>query len=62
MHNIGYKPKLTWLSYMTIATVPNPHNQIAQAFQCIGEGSKEYCTGHRDGAIQPKKIIEQGMI
>jgi hypothetical protein len=46
---------------MTIATVPNPHNQIAQAFQCIGEGS-EYCTGHRDGAIQPKKIIEQGMI
>jgi hypothetical protein len=46
--------------FLTNATVPNPHNQIAQAFPCVGDGSKEYCAGYRDGAIQAKEDYRAG--
>jgi hypothetical protein len=40
-------------------TVLQQH-QIAQAFPCVGDGTKEYCTGYHDGAIQAHRDYNTG--
>jgi hypothetical protein len=34
--------------------------QTAQAFPCIGNSGKEYCTGYHDGAIQAHRDFKTG--
>ena len=37
-------------------TILQQYNQTAQAFPCIGNGGKEYCTGYHDGQFKPIEI------
>jgi hypothetical protein len=37
-----------------------PHYQTARAYPCIGDGTKEYCTGYHDGAVQAYRDYKIG--
>jgi hypothetical protein len=37
---------------MISATITVLQHQTAQAFPCVGDSVKEYCTGYHNGAIQ----------
>jgi hypothetical protein len=44
----------------TSITLLLQHYQTAQAFPCVGDSAKEYCTGYRDGAVQAKRDFKTG--
>jgi hypothetical protein len=53
---------------VTIITIPTAiaiiqqyfHYQTAQAYPCVGEGTKEYCNGYHDGAVQADRDYKAG--
>ena len=45
----------------TSITLLLQYNQTAQAFPCVGDHVKEYCTGYHDGAIQAKRDFNAGL-
>ena len=36
------------------------HYQTAQAYPCVGDGTKEYCTAYHDGAVQAYRDYKIG--
>ena len=43
------------ISAASIILLSTQYHQMAQAFPCIGDGTKEYCTGYHDGAVQARR-------
>ena len=48
------------ISATTGITLLLQYYQTAQAFPCIGDYVKEYCTGYHDGAIQANRDFKTG--
>lgn len=48
------------ISATTGITLLLQYYQTAQAFPCIGDHVKEYCTGYHDGAIQANRDFKTG--
>ena len=44
----------------TSITLLLQYNQTAQAFPCVGDHVKEYCTGYHDGAVQANRNFKTG--
>ena len=56
---------LTMLLAMAIiifAAIPllQKYYKTAQAFPCVGQSTKEYCTGYHDGAVQANRDYKTG--
>ena len=57
------KRRLLMMLAMTImiaATIIVQQHQTTQAFPCVGDSVKEYCTGYHDGAIQAHRDFTTG--
>ena len=48
------------ISAASITLLSTQYHQIAQAFPCIGDSAKEYCTGYHDGAVQAHRDFNAG--